>query len=254
MGCNTAFTEYRLGLNPCLVVFVKIRQGTEFSIKIRHIRDTSGLSRRAFGELLGVPEGKIQKIEGGDQRADHEFLSTLGKSTGVDVNWLLNEEDKELRAQFPKAEEAKPASHPAPSPEGDFVHVPRYDVTVSAGNGSHPSDESVVGHYAFSRRWLTRRNLNPCNLAVVRVTGDSMEPKLTNNDLAVIDTKATDLKDGVTYVFRLGEDLLIKRLQILPNRHVNLCSHNPEYSPIQVDLTSGELASIGRVVASMHEW
>ncbi|WP_269451048.1 helix-turn-helix transcriptional regulator [Phaeobacter inhibens] len=110
------------------------------------------------------------------------------------------------------------------------------------------------GYSTFSRRWLTRRNLNPDNLAVVRVAGDSMEPKLSNGDLAVIDTTATEMKDGVTYVFRLGDDLLIKRLQILPQRQVNLCSHNPEYSPIQVELASGELTSVGRVVASMHEW
>ncbi|GLO69476.1 hypothetical protein MACH17_09930 [Phaeobacter inhibens] len=81
-----------------------------------------------------------------------------------------------------------------------------------------------------------------------------MQPKLYNGDLAVIDTTSTDLKDGVTYVFHLGEDLLIKRLQILPQRNVNLCSDNPQYSPIQIDLSNGELTSIGRVVASMHEW
>ncbi|GLO70926.1 hypothetical protein MACH17_24430 [Phaeobacter inhibens] len=143
---------------------------------------------------------------------------------------------------------------PEADPDSDFVHVRRYDISVSAGNGRQATDENVVGHYAFSRRWLTRRNLNPDNLAVVRVAGDSMEPKLSNGDLAVIDTTATEMRDGVTYVFRLGDDLLIKRLQILPQRQVNLCSHNPEYSPIQVELASGELTSIGRVVASMHEW
>lgn len=208
-----------------------------------------GLSRRAFGELLGAPEAKIQKIEIGAQRADHEFLSLLSSNTDFDLNWLLGRDDE-------RCEPVRRGGAEGPPPEAfeDFVAVPRYDVAVSAGNGLQAADEMVVGHYAFSRRWLTRRNLTPANLAVVRVSGDSMQPKLYNGDLAVIDTTATEMKDGVTYVFRLGDDLLIKRLQILPQRNVSLCSDNPQYEPIRIDLSAGELTSIGRVVASMHEW
>lgn len=227
---------------------------TEFARKIRHVREALGLSRRAFGEQLGVPEGKIQKIEVGDQRADHEFLSLLGKTTGVDVNWLLDSSVSELPEHFPEVANDNSGEAYKISAEEDFVYVPRYDVAVSAGNGAHVSDENVVAHYAFSKGWLIRRNLNPQHLAVVRVAGDSMEPKLSNGDLAVIDTNQTELRDGVTYVFRVSNDLLIKRLQVLPKHQVNLCSHNPEYSPITFDLAEGEVASIGRVVASMHEW
>lgn len=227
----------------------------DFAGKIRHVREALGLSRRAFGEQLGVAEGKIQKIEGGDQRADHEFLSLLGRQTGVDMNWLLNDDSGGLPDHFPEAGEiGTSASSSSPSEQEDFVYVPRYSIAVSAGNGSQPTEERVVGHYAFSRGWLSRRNLNPDNLAVVRVSGDSMEPRLSHGDLAVIDTQQTALHDGLSYVFRVGDDLLIKRLQILLKHHVNLCSLNPEYSPILVDLASDNIASIGRVVASMHEW
>ncbi|GLO70085.1 repressor [Phaeobacter inhibens] len=224
----------------------------DFSSKMKAIREQMALSRRAFGELLGAPEAKIQKIEIGAQRADHEFLAAISRNTDFDLNWLLGGDGGTEQPPCRKA--ARPSESVPPEAFEDFVAVPGYDVSVSAGNGVHATDENVVGHYAFSRRWLTRRNLTPANLAVVRVAGDSMQPKLYNGDLAVIDTTSTDLKDGVTYVFRLGEDLLIKRLQILPQRNVNLCSDNPQYSPIQIDLSNGELTSIGRVVASMHEW
>lgn len=238
--------------------------------KIRHVRDVLGFSRRALGELMDVPEGKIQKIETGDQRADHVFLSNFGKVTEADINWLLDEtspiEDKNyltayMRGKF--ANGSTPRHDPMPDDtekgseaiqDEDYVAIPRYDVSVSAGHGSQDVSETVVAHYAFSKGWLSRRNLNPDNLAVVRVRGDSMEPKLSNGDLALIDRKQTEMHDGVTYVFRLGDDLLIKRLQIMPMRQVKLCSLNTEYDPITVELASDEFANIGRVVASMHEW
>ncbi|APX17807.1 hypothetical protein BWR17_18115 (plasmid) [Phaeobacter inhibens] len=224
---------------------------TDLSANFAKIRQDLGLSRAAFASRLGVSADKIKHVESGHQRADHELLFALGSEFDVDLNALLGLEAKRQSLPASCGWQNLP---PEADPESDFVHVRRYDISVSAGNGRQATDENVVGHYAFSRRWLTRRNLNPDNLAVVRVAGDSMEPKLSNGDLAVIDTTATEMKDGVTYVFRLGDDLLIKRLQILPQRQVNLCSHNPEYSPIQVELASGELTSIGRVVASMHEW
>jgi transcriptional regulator with XRE-family HTH domain len=77
-----------------------------FSEKIRRVRDELKLSRRAFGELLGVSEGKIQKIEIGSQRADHDFLSLLSKSTLVDLNWLLDDSIPAFTGPTPKRGDA----------------------------------------------------------------------------------------------------------------------------------------------------
>ena len=210
------------------------------------------MSQGDFADELGVPKTKIQNIETGKQRVDHEFLQSIAATFTVDMNWLL---DDQVGGPVPSGFSEKPAVSYVP-PEGmeDFAPVRRFDVDVSAGKGRAAADENIIAHYAFSRRWLSRRNLNPDHLAVVRVSGDSMEPRLSDGDLAVLDTTDTEMRDGVTYVFRLGNDLLIKRLQILPQDHVNLCSHNSEFDPIIVNLGDGELASIGRVVASMHEW
>jgi phage repressor protein C with HTH and peptisase S24 domain len=224
----------------------------EIGEKIRALREAKGLSRKAFGELVGISEPKVQALEIGKQRVDHVALANISSKLEVDANWLLDNKSSEPPTNG--FSETPAMSYISPEAAADFVAVPRYNVDVSAGKGALAQDENVIAHYAFSRRWLSRRNLNPDNLAVVRVSGDSMEPRLSDGDLAVIDVTDTDLRDGVTYVFRLGTDLLIKRLQILPQDHVNLCSHNVEFDPILVHLGDGELVSVGRVVASMHEW
>ncbi|QBR36062.1 XRE family transcriptional regulator [Leisingera sp. NJS201] len=74
---------------------------TDFKEKIRHVRDVLQLSRRAMGELLDIPEGKVQKIEIGGQRADHEFLSRLLEETEVDLNWLLDNRQPALEGVVP---------------------------------------------------------------------------------------------------------------------------------------------------------
>jgi len=225
----------------------------EIGAKIEHLRKQNGLSRRAFGEMTSIPEAKVQALEIGKQRVDHEALRNITKAFGVSADWLLNDDAGLEAAVASNATVAEVAGIPQDALD-DFAPVPRFDVSVSAGHGSQDINESIVAHYAFSKGWLTRRNLDPKKLAVVRVSGDSMLPQLAHGDLAVIDTTDTSLRDGVTYVFRLGDDLLIKRLQILPQREVRLCSRNPDYEAISVDLDKDDLASIGRLVASMHEW
>ncbi|MCX8509470.1 MAG: S24 family peptidase [Rhodobacteraceae bacterium] len=67
-------------------------------------------------------------------------------------------------------------------------------------------------------------------------------------------------RDGDIYVLRYSGHLFVKRVQIAPGNQIRLRSTNPHYEPINVALGNDEtadcndLAFIGRVVSSMHEW
>lgn len=240
----------------------------DFIDKIRHVRTTLKLSRRALGELLDVPEGKIQKIEIGEQRADHEFLSHFGKSVGADINWLLDDDGEIVDGFFPAtfhdhadltakaAGGIVPIANAETALEQPFIPIPRYPVEAAAGDGALVDQETQTGFYAFNRSWLTRRQLSPDNLAVISVRGDSMEPRLSDGDLILVDQAQVEIADGITYVIRLGNDLLVKYVQRISPDAVSLLSENNRYPPREISLaTIGEdTAIIGRVVASMHEW
>ncbi|MCT4554672.1 MAG: helix-turn-helix domain-containing protein [Pelagimonas sp.] len=79
---------------------------TDLKEKIRHVRSELSLSRKALGEKTHVPEGKVQKIETGVQRADHDFLAAFIRETGADANWLLNSNAPILSGHFPRADSA----------------------------------------------------------------------------------------------------------------------------------------------------
>ncbi|MGH1416857.1 MAG: helix-turn-helix domain-containing protein [Pelagimonas sp.] len=70
----------------------------EIGAKILEARKRKGLSRRAFGELVGISEPKVQAIEIGKQRVDHETLYNISKNAQIDVLWLLSLKSPYLQA------------------------------------------------------------------------------------------------------------------------------------------------------------
>jgi phage repressor protein C with HTH and peptisase S24 domain len=214
--------------------------------KIRLLRERANQSRQVFGQLIGVPEAKVQAIEIGKQRVDHETLANIVTILGIDANYLLRS-DASLDEILPDA----------PINEPDYIQIPKFTVSASAGNGATNDTEDAAGHYAFSRRWIKRRGLSSDSLAVITVTGDSMEPKLRDNDLILVNRDEISVRDGKPYVVRIGGELLVKYVQRLGENQVTLLSANTFYPPRTIDLPEGDTGTIqiiGRVVASMHEW
>ncbi|WP_093742099.1 XRE family transcriptional regulator [Sulfitobacter delicatus] len=214
----------------------------EFNDNISQIRRNMGLSREAFAEPLGVSADKIRHIETGKQRADHEVLGALRTVYGVDLNELFEGEI---------GSETGTASAPS------FVTVPKYTVSASAGNGgSFVSDPLEITHYAFQESWIKGKGLDPKMLHIVRVKGDSMEPKLIDGDLILVDRAQAMPSDGSTYVVRIWDELVVKHVQRTGKDSISLISANKVYPPRELDLPLDEASFeiIGRVVASMHEW
>jgi len=57
-----------------------------------------------------------------------------------------------------------------------------------------------ITYYAFSLQWIKRRGLDPKELQIIEVKGDSMEPKLWDGDLILIDRAQKEPKDGKSFV------------------------------------------------------
>jgi hypothetical protein len=156
-----------------------------------------------------------------------------------------------------KSSSAHPLMYERSNYESDeFSAVPRYNVQVAAGHGAINGAEEQLQPLAFRRDWLATRHLSPDMLAIVDVSGNSMEPYLKDGDMVLVDRSQTTVTSGKTYVLRIDGHLLVKNLQLLPQGMVQVCSFNAGFAPYQVDLSNEalDMAVIGRVVASMHEW
>lgn len=218
--------------------------------RIREVREGKGLSRRAFTAAIGTTEAKVQAIEVGRQRVDHEVLAALSRDLGIDANWLLRGDNDDAASVSGTAKIEKTLD--------SFVPVAHFTAEASAGHGSLVQDEVHDSTYAYSRAFLERRGLKPDNLAVITVRGDSMSPDLHDKDKILIDCASIDpsqIRDGQIHVVSFGGALYVKRIQRLPQDRLMLASSNPSYTPIIVDAADmGSVRIIGRVVSSSHEW
>lgn len=219
--------------------------------RLREIMAENNMTIQSFSDFIEVPKGTLEKYLHSDRLPSSEVLLAIRSKMGVSADWLLGSDGPKHVIKALPFESSL-------SGDGDheFIPIQRYDVSAAAGSGSLIGAELGTGFYAFNRKWLDRRGLQPQNLAVIAVRGDSMEPDLHDKDLILLDRSQTAPADGDIYVLRYSGMLFVKRVQVIPGNRAELRSTNPLYGPIIVTMeTAGDdLAFIGRVVASMHEW
>lgn len=198
-------------------------------------RQRVGLGQQDFGDKCGVSKTSQFNYESGGRSPDAAYLHAA-HAMGVDVLFVVTGQR---------------------SAENDdsFVIVPRYDVAASAGPGAVNGHEDQLEGLSFSRKWIARRRLSIANLKVIRVTGESMLGKLSDGDKVLVDMTQTSPRSGFAYVLRTADELLVKYCQMMGNGILRVSSENPNFPPYDIDLAkTSDVAILGRVVASTHEW
>jgi phage repressor protein C with HTH and peptisase S24 domain len=189
----------------------------------------------------------------------------LVAGTGKSKSWWLTGQDEAGKgdAAYSLPESAEPLQsgdvgatrlklERQPEPRDTFAKIPFYDVRASAGHGAFIADQGAARHYAFDRAWLAAQVGIPAHrLALIPVSGTSMEPDLHDGDLVMIDRGDVEvLREGV-YVFELDDRLYVKRLSLHGDRLV-VASSNGDYPPTELS-TLQERAGFrihGRVLGS----
>lgn len=131
----------------------------------------------------------------------------------------------------------------------DFAYVPHYDIQAAAGYGRFVEDETASSAVAFRRDWLEAHiTRDTKQLSVISVKGDSMEGVLNDGDTILVNHAHTTARDGL-YVLRINDNLLVKRLQLIPGNIIRVISANDAYPTFEINLQdkSDDIAIIGRV-------
>lgn len=133
-----------------------------------------------------------------------------------------------------------------------YAYIPLYDVQVAAGGG-RMGGGYAVNELAFREEWIrSTLHVNPGDLSLVHVEGDSMEPDLRAGDIILIDHTDTTVRREGIYVVRMDDALLVKQVQRLPGDVFKLMSRNTVYEPINIPVSAvqegGKYSIIGRVV------
>jgi len=127
----------------------------------------------------------------------------------------------------------------------EWVDIPRLALGASAGPGALAGDEVAGDRLRFSQRWLRTLGLDPAQLTVIEVAGDSMEPTLRDGDEILVDRSQRPWRDGI-HVVRIDDVLLVKRLEQGAAGMIGVISDNPAYP--RAERVRADVAIIGRVV------
>lgn len=219
--------------------------------KLRGMRNRASIADMA--DQLGVAPNTLGDYERGKRLPDIDFLIRFAAQTKSDLLELL-----QLRvADSPESGDIPADFLPAPASvlEDEFVRIPFYDVDLGAGNSQFVDAEKVKSHLAFRRDWLKEMGLQVKMLALANTRGPSMSPTLESGDTVLLDLRKTAIVDDDIYAIRLDGQLLIKRMQRLPDGKVKVISDNPAYDPFVVELSrfdGGENAVVGLYVWHGH--
>jgi phage repressor protein C with HTH and peptisase S24 domain len=190
-----------------------------------------------------------------ERREDYSSLSRLlGRNPAYIQQFIkrgvpkkLDEEDRRTLARYFGVSEALLGGRDVE--DAELLSVPVLDVQASAGPGAFADHERARARMRFDPSWLRGLNLDPKQLSVIQVTGDSMMPTLDDGDDILVDLSdgAAALRDGI-YVLRLDGALNVKRLIVdRVRRRVSVKSDNPAYTSWPT-LDLSRLDVIGRVV------
>lgn len=183
---------------------------------------TGAKNERELSEITGMQQAAINAAK---QRnaPPYRLMVKIASQYNKSLDWLMWGEES----------------------SGSFVSVPLFEARLSAGGGSLETSASAMKQYAFRSEWLSARG-EASKMALMRVSGDSMEPKIHNGDMVLIDLSQTDCRAGQIYAVAIEDLIYLKRIDTAPGEII-LKSENQQFEPIRVP-ASGDNSERVRII------
>lgn len=203
---------------------------------VREARTNKHMTQTQLGEALGVSKANVSAWENGHHEPSWSQMLKIRSITGMPLPI-----DDRVRDDGPGED-----------PGEDFAMLRRLDVKASAGNGNLVFFETEKGRLAFRRDFLRQGGVREADAVVIYADGHSMEPRIPDGAVLLVDTSRTELANNEVHVIRLDHEILVKRLRReIGGGGVWIVSDNPDkskYPDILVTPDKEDLLSIiGRV-------
>lgn len=196
--------------------------------RIKYVRTISRKTQAQFAELINIDPSSMSKVLSGKMPVTESFINRLVVNLGISKQWLTTGHGVPFDKAAPGSiiDTSSPATN---APKG----APVYDIDVTAGCyplGSQFTSQNLIGYIDIP----TINSENP----VVKVTGDSMQPRIPNGSFISIRPihDPSLLHWGAPYVVELEDYRLVKVIKPCkddPSKIV-LHSENPDYDDMEV--------------------
>jgi len=204
--------------------------------EIKNIVSDEFLPKKVFDKdvagVLGISQMNFATMKKRDKIPFTELLDFCAKKA-ISINWLLYGQSPESLVEATNK-----------------FYMVKYlsDISASAGGGSDAECEEIQ-ELEIPEQFVFmlggERELK--NIEAINVSGDSMEPTFSYNDIVFINRTKTDLNRGGIFTIRTEAGLFIKRVHPRIDGQVDVISDNIVYST--QTLAPDEIEVIGRVVS-----
>ena len=201
-----------------------------FAQRLRELRKRGGVSQAALASLLGVTQQAVGKWEAGRATPDPQTLARIAAYFSVSADYLLG--------SIP--DPAAPGLSVVPFERGHLIPIIG---TVRAGFGALAFEEDCGEEYANVK--------DPDHYFYLVVQGDSMEPRISDGDLALVRRQNT-LENGELGVMVCGDGAGTLNKFVRRGNTVILQPFNPDYAPqIYTGEAISEIHIVGKVISTV---
>jgi phage repressor protein C with HTH and peptisase S24 domain len=207
----------------------------------------------AFAEKLGKSQSQISSLIGTNptKNIGNKIAREIEAAFGLPHGWMdvlhgpsITEIEEEVGGPVHAWDNLSELD-----PE-HYVGIPRYDIHVSAGNGSviyeAPKKDKPQ---SFRIEWLNQHGWKDKDLICIKAAGDSMSPTIADGADLLVNRADATIRDGLVYVIRFGNEVRVKRLYLRPDGGITIRSDNPTFERVEVPADHMQyIAIIGRVV------
>ena len=213
-----------------------MRKFLEIIEEIKSIVSSEFGSKKIFdkdvADILGISQMNFATMKKRNKLPFGELMDFCA-TRSISINWMLYGQSPESLVEATNR-----------------FYMVKYlnDVNASAGGGADEQCEEVEEleipeHFVN----LLGGESEIKNIEAINVSGDSMEPTFSYNDIVFINRAKTDLQRGGIFTIRTEAGLFIKRVQKRIDGKIDIISDNEVYS--KQTLEPYEIEVLGRVVS-----
>ncbi len=186
-----------------------------------------------IANILGISQMSFATMKKRDKIPFAKLLDFCAQKA-ISINWLLYGQSPESLVEA----------------TNKFYMVKYFkDSYASAGGGSFDDSIEEIEELEIPEHFMFmlggKREMK--NIEAINVSGDSMEPTFSYNDIVFINRSKTDLNRGGIFTIRTEAGLFIKRIQTRIDGKIDVISDNSVYSTLTYD--PREIEVLGRVVS-----
>ncbi len=193
--------------------------------RLKKIRENLGFSQDAMAKFISCSLRSWKGYESNSNVPGGDILANLARA-GIDTNWILS-------GNVSKSENS--------------INI--YDVEFSAGCGSFITEENLVSTLVLPEDFYEIYGIPKKFAAGVKVRGDSMQPRLYDKDIAILDMSIKQFDNDDTYAFEYDGSCFIKKLQLAGDK-LKAISLNSEYASWDIE-NEEFLRIVGKVKAAI---